>query len=473
MADAVHASGQVLRFNPLSKMTEINMAPTSQFSRRTFLASTAVGLVTPFAAPAFLSAKSPNETVRLASVGVGGKGWTDSTAAAGHARMIAYCDVETGTIQRRGGLAAAAAEWPQATGYTDWRRMLDAERNNIDALTVSTPDHMHAPITMTALQMGIAVYTQKPLTRTVHEARALAQAAERAGVSTQMGNQHHSGAGYRTLARIIQAGTIGKVQQAHAWSNRPIWPQGIDRPGGADPVPDGLNWNHWLGVAPHRPFKKEVYHPFKWRGWYDFGAGALGDMGCHIIDPVVWALELGPARGVSYEGPTPNAETFPAWEVLRYTFPGTKQTAGDQFQLTWWDGGKRPTIDGSHLTSADELPTQGVMFIGEHGTLVCAHGKSPNLYPLDKFRDFSVPHAEKLDHYGVWVDGIRTGQVPNSSFAYAGPLTETVLLGVIASRVGPGELLWDSANLRFTNSDVANRYVQQDYRDGWHVAGLG
>jgi len=326
----------------------------SHLTRRQFVTTAA----SVFAAPAILSAKSPNETVRLGGVGVGGKGWVDINGAAKHGEIVAFCDVDTGP-NRRGGYAAAADKWSKAAKYTDFRRMIEKEAKNLDGITVTTPDHMHAPITMLALQHGLAVYTQKPLTRTVHEARALTEASIKAKVSTQMGNQHHSGAGYRTLVKTIQNGVLGKIQEAHCWSNRPVWPQGLNRPAGSDPVPKTLDWDLWLGVAPLRPFKKEVYHPFNWRGWFDYGAGALGDMGCHIIDPVVWALELGPAKGVTYAGPTPHAETFPKSELLTYRFDGT-QYSTDSLTIKWYDGGRKPMVLG-HVPSAAELPSQGVM----------------------------------------------------------------------------------------------------------------
>ncbi len=441
-------------------------------TRREFLKASSAGLALPLAAPAILSAKSPNETVRVAGIGVGGKGWVDIGGAARHADVVAYCDVDTGKRGRRGGYGAAAEKWTKARGYQDFRKLIDKERKNLDGITVSTPDHMHAPVTMMALQHGLAVYTQKPLTRTVFEARALTKAAAKAGVSTQMGNQHHSGGGYRSLVRIVQDGLLGKIKAAHTWSDRPIWPQGKDRPSGSDPVPKSLNWDLWLGVADERPYKADIYHPFKWRGWFDFGAGALGDMGCHIIDPVVWSLKLGPPSSVSYDGPQPRTEMFPQSEVLQFRFPGTKFTAGDNFEMTWWDGGKVPPVNGSHVGSADSLPKQGVMLIGEEGTLVCQHGKTPKLYPLEKFADSDVPAVDGLDHYGVWVEGIRGGKSPNSSFDYAGPLTETVLLGVIASRVGAGRLDWDARRMRFTNSDTANQFIRDEYRSGWNVEGL-
>lgn len=444
---------------------------STRITRRDFVKTSTVGMVTSFAAPAILSARSPNEAVRVAGIGVGGKGWTDINGASEHADVAAFCDVDTGKNNRRGGFAAAAKQWDKARGYTDFRKLIDAEHKNLDGITISTPDHMHAPVTMMALQHGLAVYTQKPLTRTVFEARALTEAAAKAKVSTQMGNQNHSGVGYRTLVEIVQTGMLGKIREAHTWSNRPIWPQGIDRPAGSDAVPDTLDWNLWQGVAGERPYKKEVYHPFKWRGWFDYGAGALGDMGCHIIDPVVWALDLGPAKSVAYYGPKPKDETFPEWEILTYKFPGTKYTTGG-IKMVWYDGGKLPKITGSHVPDAGKLPKQGVLLIGEKGSVVCSHGKSPVLYPEEQFADADWPVVEGLDHYGVWVDGIRTGKAPNSSFAYAGPLTETVLLGVIASRVGLGELSWNAKELKFTNSDKANRFGCEDYRDGWHVDGL-
>jgi len=443
---------------------------TRRISRRSFLQSSAVGVASTFAAPAILSAQSPNERVRIAGIGVGGKGWTDINAAGEHADVIAFCDVDTGPNTRRGGFGGAAEKWPDAVRYTDWRKLLDAEHGRLDGVTISTPDHMHAPITMTAMKLGLAVYTQKPLTRTLSEARALTKVAAETGVSTQMGNQGHSGVGYRSLVAIVQSGLLGKINAAHTWSNRPIWPQGIARPEGSDPVPEGLNWDLWLGVAQERPYKKDTYHPFKWRGWYDFGAGALGDMGCHIIDPVVWSLELGAPLSVQYEGPSPMLETFPEWEILTYRFPGTSHTSADELVMTWSDGGRKPSVEGSHLAADFELPDNGVLMIGEEGTLMCPHGGNPQVYPEEKFRD--VPKAEELDHYGIWVDGIRTGAAPNSSFAYAGPLTETVLLGVIASRIGPQELLWDAPAMQFTNSEKATAFVHESYRAGWEVDGL-
>jgi len=443
-------------------------------TRRSFLKHlAAAGAAAPVVLPAWARGAEPSNQVNVASVGVGGKGSSDSGGAARHGRMIAFADVAQGANSRRGGFAKAVKAWPDAKPYADWRRMLDAHGKDIDALTVSTPDHMHAPITMTALALGIGCYTQKPLTRTIYEARQLNLAAARAKVATQMGNQHHNGLPYRLLVHYIREGAIGKVKEAHSWSNRPIWPQGIDRPTGADPVPEGLHWDLWLGVARERPYKKNVYHPFKWRGWYDYGAGALGDMGCHIIDPVVWSLELGPALSVHYNGPAPKPETFPTEETLTYRFKGTAYTAGNEITVKWYDGGRLPPAELAPLPQGMKgLPKNGTLFIGTKGVLLTPHGSGPMLLPRDQYADYEKPKLPSIDHYGQWMDAIRGKGETTSSFAYAGPLTETVLLGVVASRV-PGETLrWDPKTLTFPNSAKATAYVKEDYRKGWEVEGL-
>jgi predicted dehydrogenase len=420
-----------------------------------------------------LGARSPGEQVRIAAVGVGGKGWNDLQGAAANARVVAFCDVETGE-NRRGGFGKAAEAWPEARRYTDWRQMLDREHQHLDGVTVSTPDHMHAPITMTAISMGLGTYTQKPLTRTIHEARQLTIAARAAGVATQMGNQNHNGRTYKTLVAIIRSGVIGKIREVHAWSNRPTWPQGIERPPGSDPVPRTLHWDLWLGVAPERPYLADVYHPFKWRGWFDFGAGALGDMGCHIIDPVVWALELAAPTSVRYEGPEPAKETFPAWERIHYQFPGTAHTIGDTIRVVWHDGGKRPPEALAQLPAGAALPSNGTLFVGQEGTLVTPHGGKalPALHPQEKFAEYPLPELDGCDHYQQWTDAIRGVDTTTSAFDYAGPLTETVLLGTVAARFPDQELRWDAAQLEFTNCPQANQYVRQPYRQGWQVQGL-
>jgi len=445
-----------------------------RYTRRRFLGQSAAVAAAAWARPLAAHALAPSERVNVAAVGVGGKGWTDVNGAAPFANIVAFCDVAKDPADRRGGYGAAAEAWPQARRYTDWREMLDKEHQNLDGITVSTPDHMHAPISMTAIQLGLATYTQKPMTRTILEARRVAQAAHKAGVATQMGNQHHNGGTYRTLVELIQSGAVGKIREAHAWSDRPIWPQGIDRPKGKSPVPESLDWDLWLGVASKRPFKEDVYHPFKWRGWFDFGAGALGDMGCHIIDPVVWALELGAASSVQYEGPAPKPETFPAWEILRYEFAGTKYTTGRTLRMTWYDGKKQPPRELAGLAEGQKYPSNGTLFVGEKGAIVTSHGSggTPQLLPADKYRDFELPTLPTVNHYGQWASAIRGEGKTTSNFDYAGPLTETVLLGTVAARFPDQRLEWNLHELKFSNFSAANEYIHQPYRRGWEVAGI-
>ncbi|MBW3541783.1 MAG: Gfo/Idh/MocA family oxidoreductase [Planctomycetes bacterium] len=440
----------------------------SGYTRREFLQRSSVAAaVAGFAFPVGVKAAASKDRARLAGIGVGGKGWSDIVNTAEAGDVIAFCDVDTQA--RKGGYGEAAEKWPHARRYTDWRELLDKEHKNLDGVTVSTPDHMHAPITMTAIQLGLGTYTQKPLTRTVFEARRVAEAAAKQGVVTQMGNQGHSGVPYRTLVRLIQDGAIGRVKEAHTWSNRPVWPQGIDRPVGSDSVPETLDWDLWLGVAPQRPYVKDTYHPFKWRGWWDFGAGALGDMGCHIIDPVVWSLELGPPKTVRYEGPEPNPETFPKWEILHYEFPGTKYTTGGPIRVLWYDGGKLPPAE---LAPGAKIPTNGCLLVGEKGVLLCEHGGFPQLLPKEEFADYEVPKLDDLNHYTQWSRALIGEGKTTSSFDYAGPLTETVLLGTVAARFLNETLEWDAQNLKVTNLPKANDYIHQEYRQGWEVEGL-
>ena len=462
-----------------------------QQSRREFLktatAALGAGVVSQsIIVPPFVRAGS-GDKVRLAAVGAGGKGAGDIRETSKGQIVVALCDVDQNQAAR------SRKQFPNARFYTDWRKMLEKEARNIDGITVSTPDHMHAPVTMTALSMGLATYTQKPLTRTVYEARQLRLAAEEASVATQMGNQGHSGVGYRMVVELIRRGVIGKVKEAHTWSNRPIWPQGRDRPAGSDPVPGTLDWDKWLGVAARRPYKAEwpetlgykgkkrsVYVPFSWRGWYDFGAGALGDMGCHIIDPVYWSLGLTAPSWVEYSGPKPKPEMFPAEETLTYEFPETKYT-GDKIIVKWYDGGRKPPRElaqmgvqesGKNKGKPRELPDNGSLFVGSRGVLMCPHGGGPQLFPKENFTGLYRPKLEGMDHYMIWTNAIKGDGKTNCPFAYAGLLTETVLLGVIASRVPGQRLRWDTKSLRFTNSEKANQFVREDYRAGWEVEGL-
>ncbi len=445
----------------------------SNATRRTFFGGLSSAAAMSLLPGGLHARRSPNEVPNIAAVGVGGKGWVDANGAAKHGNIVAFCDVEQSGSRKRGGFASAAEKWPKARRYTDWRVMLEKERT-LDGLTVSTPDHMHAPVTMTALQQGIGCYTQKPLTRTVYESRKVTAAAAKAGVATQMGNQHHNGTSYRSLVNLVQKGLLGKIKHAHAWSNRPIWPQGITRPPAIATPPETLDWNLWLGVAPTRPFAPGVYQPFKWRGWYDFGTGALGDMGCHILDPIYWALELTAPTTILCEGPQPKKETFPRTERILYRFPGTARTAGRTIEVTWHDGGNLPDPAECDLPADTKLPPNGCMFVGEQGVVVCPHGsgKLPRLYPEKTFQDLDFQVFPTIDHYGQWVEALKGGDTPTSSFDYAGPLCETVLLGCVASRLPGASLTWDTRSLRFKNNSEADGLLHQEYRKGWEVEGI-
>jgi predicted dehydrogenase len=422
------------------------------------------------------SAFGANDRLNIAAIGVGGKGRGDIASTSVGQNVVAICDVDERT------LGTAEKTYPDAKVYTDWRKLL--EQKDIDAVTVSTPDHMHAPIAVSAMELGKHVYVQKPMAHTVHEARQMRLLAKEKGVVTQMGNQGHSSTAYLTLVQLIRSDAIGKVKEAHAWSNRPIWPQGIDRPNRSDKVPDYLHWDLWLGVAAKRPYvgptkesKKErgLYHPFNWRGWLDFGVGALGDMGCHIIDPVVWSCELGSPKSIHSQGPPPNDETFPEWCIIRYEFAGTKHTAGDTFNMTWYDGGKKPPAELAQMPAGRSLPANGSLFVGERGTLLCEHGGRrgfPELFPADSYADYEIEATEGSDHYLQWTNACRGVGQTTSHFDYAGPLTETVLLGTIAIRYPYQQLQWDTESLQVSNHTKASEFICKSYRLAWEVERL-
>ncbi|MBX3437737.1 MAG: Gfo/Idh/MocA family oxidoreductase [Planctomycetaceae bacterium] len=409
-------------------------------------------------------ARSANQTVNIACVGVGGKGSSDmQSTAVGH-NIVALCDVDA---ER---LAAAGEKFPKARRYNDWRKLL--EQSDIDAVTISTPDHMHAAVTMSAMQLGKHVFTQKPLTNTVHEARRLTEIAAEKGLITQMGIQHHASARLKMAVQAIRDGVIGKTHDVHVWTDRPVnfWKQGLQRPDKMDAVPASLDWDRWLGVAPERPYVSGAYHPFHWRGWWDFGTGALGDMGCHLIDPVVNALELGPPRKVRAEGPEPLTESGPEWCVVHYEFPGTQHT-GDSLRLTWYEAGRMPQRD-LFQAPADWAGSQnGVLFLGEKGNLFVGFPEMPELFPREAFVDYRWPELKDHDHYTEWTSAIVGNGTTSCPFSYSGPLTETVLLGNVAFRSG-SVIEWNSEALQAIGNPAADGFLKRDYRPGWDVAGL-
>jgi predicted dehydrogenase len=390
-------------------------------TRRTFLAqSAAAGAALPLILTKFSLAAPPSGRLQHAAIGVGGQGGGDLAAinSSGKVDVVALCDVDALNLQR------AAEHYPNARLYRDWREMLSQEERNIDSVSVGIPDHMHAPATITAIQMGKHVFCEKPLTRCVYEARKVAEAAKKHGVATQMGNQIHSHDAYRTAVHWLRAGAIGKVKEWHSWCGAVYTTDDKQRPAGSDPVPEHLDWDLWLGVAPERPYLEEVYHPFWWRRFRDFGGGNLGDFGCHILDPIFTALELGAPLTVSCEAECLSREVWPEWNCARYVFPGTSLTAGNVIVGTWMDGGRQPSPTLSkHLPQDRALPGSGSIVIGEEGTLLIPHVAAPKLYPEEKFADYPQPDLEPVDHYHSFVDAALGNGVCGSNFAYAGPLT--------------------------------------------------
>jgi len=437
-------------------------------SRRSFLKQVAaLSFAVPLAASARQARAQPSSKVHIACVGAGwgGKGHDDMMQTSVGHEIVAICDID----EER--LAKSGEKFPGAKRYTDWRKML--EQKDIDAVTISTPDHMHAAVTLSAMQLKKHVYTQKPLTRTVYEARTLAAAAKDAGVVTQMGIQHHSSARLKKAVQAIRAGVVGRVSQVHTWTDRPgtYWKQGLDRPERHDEVPAHVHWNEWLGVAPERPFVAGLYHPFSWRGWWDFGTGALGDMGCHIMDPVVNALELGPPRTVEAEGPPPHRESGPLWCIVRYEFPGTKHTT-DSVQLTWYEAGKQPPRELFQAPADWKGSQNGVLFVGEKGNLFVGFPENPELFPREKFADYKFAEVTEDNHYTQWTDAILGRGQTSCPFAYSGPLTETVLMGNAAYRSGQ-KIEWDSANMKAKGNAAADALLRPTYRSGWEIKGLG
>ncbi len=406
--------------------------------------------------------------VRHAAIGVGGMGGADLERISGHGAVdvVALCDVDSEH------LAAAAKLFPNARLYRDWRELFrrgsGGEPVAFDSVHVTIPDHMHASVMLTALRHGKHVYGQKPLTRTVAEARAVASAARRAGTVTQMGLQNHSGQPYSAALELFRAGHIGRVHEVHVWSDRPAgwWPQGVARAEGEDPLPETLDWDLWLGVAPVRPYKKELYHPFSWRGFVDFGTGAQGDMGCHLMDPALWFLELEDPLTIRSDGPPPNDESFPLWSRVHYTFPPNRHTMPGPLPVTWHDGGKSPKLELEEL-AAGPVDPNACLFLGEHGALLASPYVPPKLLPADKFAHVSIPEGTHVNHWHQWVDACRGKGTTSAPFEYAALLTEVALLGNIALRFPHETLAWDAKRTRFAGRPEAERYLSSPRRAGW------
>jgi predicted dehydrogenase len=442
-----------------------------RLNRREFLqrvAAAAAGLGwAGCAAPRTARRVPPSETILHACIGAGGMGASDLTSIVHHpfVRLVAVADVDLPRAE------AWRQKFPGVRIYQDWRRLLEAEKE-LDTINVSTPDHMHAPIAMTALARGVHVYVQKPLTHDLYEARQLTRVARQKGLVTQMGIQIHSLREYRTAVLLLRSGIIGKVREVHVWSDKD-WGDPTPQPQRTDPVPAGLDWDGWLGVAPWRPYIGEgYYHPGNWRRRLDFGTGTLGDMGCHILDPVFNALELTAPLTVRSEGPAPNAWNWASNARIHYIFPGTAYTAESTLPVTWYDGNQRPSRDVQAVLEAEDWPGQGSLCIGTRGAMLLPHIGMPKLFPRKQFADLRMPRVESANHYTQFLEAVRGNDRTTTSFEYSGPLTETVLLGCAATRFPNTTLEWDATHLRFRNLSEANRYVRRTYRRGWEVRGL-
>ena len=430
-------------------------------TRRGFLggaASAAVGFtIVPAHVLGSPGKKAPSDKLNVACIGAGGKG---AGEAAGMAHIgeniVALCDVDA----RRA--AGTFKRFPKAARFKDFRRMLDKLGDKIDAVTVSTPDHIHAPASMMALRMGKHVFCQKPLTHSVYEARRLAEMARKQKVATIMGIQGHCREDTRLICEWIWADMLGPVREVHYWTDRPIWPQGLDRPKDAPAVPAGLDWDLWLGPAPLRPYNP-VYLPFNWRGWWDFGTGALGDIACHAMAAVFWALKLANPTSIEAVTSPVNDETAPNWSIITYQFPARGELP--PVKVVWYDGGKKPPRP-KELEADRKLGKNGNFIIGDKATMM-----NGRIIPETKMKDLlkdppnkTIPRSPGI--YAEWARACRGGEPTVADFTFSATLTEAVLAGNIAVRTGK-KILWDGPNMKVTNLPEANQYVRREYRKGW------
>jgi len=466
-------------------------------SRRKFIRNASIAGAGFFIVPRHVVGRgfiAPSDKLRIAGIGAGGKGQSDLSefAKSPNVSIVALCDVDDRQAVK------SRQSFPTAPYYKDFRVMLEKEKNNIDAVSISTPDHTHAVATIAAMQLGKHVYTQKPLTHDIYEARMLTEAAKRYKVVTQMGNQGGSGDGVRKAKEIFEAGLVGDVHTAHAWTNRPVWPQGIPTPTGQYEIPKELDWDLWLGTAPKIDFNP-AYLPFNWRGWWAYGTGALGDMACHIMDPIYRILPILYPDSVEASiatiwakmwDDTQNPDACPASSIIHLNYPRTDGKGN--IKVSWHDGGLLPQ-------RPDELLPEeafgnwdgGVLFIGTKGKLLMdCYGANPRLLPTKLMKETNLP-AEKIKrvtegHYLQWVNACIAGYgkaQTSSPFEYAGPFTESILIGNLAIRsflmknpsgkgwndkwLGRKKLLWDAKNMKITNFDEANQFVKRQYREGW------
>lgn len=398
----------------------------------------------------------PSEKLNIACIGCGKKGF-DNVRNVSTENIVALCDVDTKTA------ADSFSLFPNVKKYDDYRVLLDKEKN-IDAVVISTPDHHHIPASIMAMNLGKHVYCEKPLGQNIHEIRKATEVARETKAVTQMGNIAHTGANYRAVAKMIKDGMIGEVKEVHCWCDQ-AWGQ-YDRPRDTPPVPATLNWEYWLGPAPVRPYHP-CYHPGSWRNWWDFGNGRLGDMGCHMIDLPFMALDLKyPLTCEAESGKPAHKESSATWLISKWAFPAR----GDlpPVQLTWYDGDKRPPLQKEH--NMPDWP-EASLFVGSKGMIIADYGHFKVL-PEEKFGRVRRPRVpRKPSHFQDWIEACKTADPirPGTNFGYSGPLTETVLLGMVAYRTGE-KIQWDAKNMKVTNSLKANEFThREEYRKGWGI----
>jgi hypothetical protein len=480
-------------------------------NRRDFLKSSSLIIGAAATAPYFLRAQGANDRINVACIGVGGKGGSDTDQAFGAGgNIVALCDIDENTLKAKDkhlrDLAKKGNRTYDAKLFRDWRKMYAEMGKSIDAVTVSTPDHVHGVAGLTAMNMGKHVYCQKPLAQTVWEAREFRRLSKEKKLATQMGNQGSAAPGLRRAVEVIQAGVIGDPKELHVWSNRPVWPQGFVRPQGSDPIPPNVDWDLWLGPAKERPFKANLYHGFNWRGWYDFGTGALGDMACHTVNMPFRALKLGFPTAVELEVASRiYEETFPLTSRIRFDFPEREGLPPCKFW--WYDGNPnpkhaiyknvgfvpplRPNADLTReiVTQRGELPTSGCLVIGTKGKLFAGddYGERFQIV-LDNEKEYTsgdkhdacknvpqtIPRAKNLSTDPAmkeeWFDAMKGGPAAYSNFDVAAYLTEIILLGCVALRTGVGHKLeWDGPNMRATNAPEAAQFVKRQNRKGWEI----
>lgn len=462
------------RVSSISAMRNTPSLPHAS-SRRRFLKGAATAISAPFILPSGSFSKPLNSTLQVAMIGADGMGYSDLKNIGSHEKVkfVGFCDIDSSRFDK------ADKDYPGVPHYADYMEMYAKLGDSLDAVCVATPDHSHARASIEAMKLGKHVYCQKPLAHTVWECRQMRLWAEKTGVITQMGNQIHSDLAYRLGVRLLREGAIGKIKEVHSW----VSVDGRERTSFDDRPPKSLestppasvNWDLWIGGAPMRPYVADAYHPFVWRDWQDFGTGALGDFGCHILDPVFTALELTAPKTILADHYGTNKEVWPGPERVYYSFPGTKFTAGDTLPVTWYDGRLQPPRELAQIPDTLDLPKGGSLLIGETGNLILPHVAGPRMYPVEKFQGFAYPKdVVGLNHRHVWIDAIFANTKTSDGFHYAGPLSETVQLGNVAARF-PGETLtWEAESMKITRGEGDSAPVEalltKSYRKGYEVA---